>query len=364
MIASWVFNAAMAVVGAVGVSVLMQSVRDPARPTLWPRVVMVVALFGGLMAVLGVGLARALEGNGFGILRLWCWGLFVQTPFFAVVAASVLWREARRWSFAGIAVAVALVAIGVDAFLVEPTWLEVTHYRLTSDKLTEPLTIVVIADFQTDQIGDYERRVLAEVKKQQPDVILWAGDYLQEHRAERWELLRDELPAALAEADLQPRLGSYAVGGNVDNGLWPEIFASSQVEVFPETRCVERGEIAVTGLAMRESFATDVVVAPRDRFHIALGHCPNFALGEIEADLLVAGHIHGGQVRLPGIGPLMTLAQVPRSWSSGLTPLGEGRNLVVSRGVGMERSNAPRLRFLCRPELMVLHVAPAAPLTE
>lgn len=361
MIASWVFNVAMAVVGAVGVWVLVQSVRDPARPALWPRIVMVVALFGGLMAVLGVGLGRGLEGNGFGILRLWCWGLFAQAPFFALAASCALWRDARRWSLAGIAVAVGLMAIGVDAFFVEPTWLEMTHYRLTSDKLTEPLTIVVIADFQTDQIGDYERRVLAEVKAQRPDVILWAGDYLQEHRAERWEQLRDELQAALAEADLQPRLGSYAVGGNVDNGLWPEIFAGSAVEVFPETRTVEHEEIAVTGLAMRESFATDVVVTPRAGFHIALGHCPDFALGEIDADLLVAGHIHGGQVRLPGIGPLMTLAQVPRSWSSGLTQLAEGRTLLVSRGVGMERSNAPRLRFLCRPELMVLHVAPAAP---
>jgi predicted MPP superfamily phosphohydrolase len=78
----------------------------------------------------------------------------------------------------------------------------------------------------------------------------------------------------------------------------------------------------------------------------------------VEADLLIAGHTHGGQVRLPGIGPLITLSRVRRSWAAGLTDIGRGRQLLVSRGIGMERGRAPRLRFLCRPELVVLELAP------
>ena len=95
-----------------------------------------------------------------------------------------------------------------------------------------------------------------------------------------------------------------------------------------------------------------------DRFHIAMGHRPDFALGQIEADLLVAGHTHGGQVRLPWVGPLLTFSEVPRSWAAGLTDLPDGGRLLVSRGIGHERGHAPRLRFLCRPELVVIDLVP------
>jgi predicted MPP superfamily phosphohydrolase len=55
----------------------------------------------------------------------------------------------------------------------------------------------------------------------------------------------------------------------------------------------------------------------------------------------------------------MTLSQVPRAWAAGLTELKGGGTLIVSRGVGMERGDAPRLRFLCTPEIVVIDVVPA-----
>jgi predicted MPP superfamily phosphohydrolase len=96
-------------------------------------------------------------------------------------------------------------------------------------------------------------------------------------------------------------------------------------------------------------------------FHLVFGHAPDFALHAAPADLLVAGHTHGGQVRLPVIGPLLTFSRVPRAWASGVTRLGHDRTLVVSRGIGLERGHAPRLRFLCRPELVFLRLTPLGP---
>ena len=89
-----------------------------------------------------------------------------------------------------------------------------------------------------------------------------------------------------------------------------------------------------------------------------MGHTPDFSLGQVEAELLIAGHTHGGQVQLPFLGPLFTLSQVPRSWASGVTLIAPDRHLIVSRGVGMERGNAPRMRFLCRPELLIIDLVP------
>ena len=68
----------------------------------------------------------------------------------------------------------------------------------------------------------------------------------------------------------------------------------------------------------------------------------------------MAGHTHGGQVQVPGFGPVVTFSRVPAEWADGVTSLSGGRTLVVSRGIGMERSYAPRLRFFCRPEIVVI----------
>jgi predicted MPP superfamily phosphohydrolase len=73
-------------------------------------------------------------------------------------------------------------------------------------------------------------------------------------------------------------------------------------------------------------------------------------------DLVVAGHTHGGQVQLPLFGPPITLSQVQRSVAAGGLHRHEGNSIYVSRGVGMERHYAPRIRFLCPPEISVLHV--------
>ena len=85
---------------------------------------------------------------------------------------------------------------------------------------------------------------------------------------------------------------------------------------------------------------------------------PILRWGRSTPTCLVTGHTHGGQVRLPIIGPLMTLSLVPRGWAAGLTELPGGGKLLVSRGLGMERGYAPRIRFRCRPELMVIDLVP------
>jgi predicted MPP superfamily phosphohydrolase len=61
---------------------------------------------------------------------------------------------------------------------------------------------------------------------------------------------------------------------------------------------------------------------------------------------------------LPFIGILAKGADIPRAWAAGVTNLSGGRKLIVSRGTGMERDLAPRLRFLCRPELAVIDLVP------
>jgi uncharacterized protein len=319
---------------------------------------MVVGCLGVAALLLGGFLGGRFE-NHFGVIRLWSYGIFLHGPVL-LAATAILWRRSRPWLARAAALGVvALIAVAADAFLIEPHWLEVSHRQIASPKIHKPLRIVVLADLQTDSIGPYERRVFQQTLDQKPDIILWAGDYLQAPW-ERHKVLRRDLNELLREMGFARPLKMFVVQGNSDPSGWKPIFDGTGANVVDARQTFDFGDIRLTCLTMPESADPGLTVAnaTADRFHLVLGHIPNFALGKIDADLLVAGHTHGGQVRLPFIGPLMTLSRVPRAWAAGLTELPHGGKLLVSRGLGMERGHAPRLRFLCRPELMVIDLVP------
>ena len=295
----------------------------------------------------------------FTLFGLLAWGVFLHVPLLLAGAGVILRGTFRRFALTCFVLTGLLIAVAVDSMCIEPHWLEVSRHEIVTSKLTAPVRIVVLADIQTDRVGDYEREVLRLAMDEDPDLILFPGDYVHLSGAERYEAQVQALRAALVDAGLSAPLGIFAVGGNVDRPSWPGVFDGLEVESFIETGSRRTGEIAVTGLSFEDARRPSVSVPPRDAFHIVLGHSPNFSLGDVPADLLVAGHTHGGQVRIPGVGPLMTLSSVPRSWAAGRTELGGDRTLIVSRGIGMERGHAPRLRFCCRPELVVIDLLPA-----
>lgn len=309
-----------------------------------------VALAGSLLAVVLAGT--------FGRLRLLAYGIFLHGVLLLAVSGFLLWQRHRRLAATSLLAACGLAAIAVDAFLIEPHWLEIRRFQISSPKLHVPLKVALLADFQTDEMGEYERRVLRRTVLERPDLILFAGDYIQEANPERFQELGRQLRQSLTDVGFSAPLGVVAVGGNADPRHWPSLFQGLSFTLVEETTSLDLSPLRVTALSMEDSFQTSLKVPASETFHIVLGHAPDFALGEVDADLLVAGHIHGGQVRLPWIGPLITFSRVPRSWSSGLTRLDSGADLVVSRGIGMERLEAPRLRFLCRPELVFIDIVP------
>jgi predicted MPP superfamily phosphohydrolase len=315
----------------------------------------------GVLGLLGfnVLVSAGLSQDSFHAMALMCWGLFLHLPLFLAAFAVLGFKRHRRWTLVAIILTLVTLAVGTDAFLIEPHWLEVTHVTLTSDRLDEPVRMAVLADIQTDTPGEYEARVFARVKAEQPDLIVFLGDYIQANDPDFAANTR-ELNRLLREADLQAPLGMYAIQGNVDHGLWADIFSGLDVTTIHETQTEDLGPLLLTGLSFDQSFETNLTLQPREKYHLVLGHCPDFALGQTHANLMLAGHTHGGQVRLPGVAPLLTFSQVPRAWASGLTQVAPNQHLYVSRGIGMERGNAPRLRFLCRPELLILTLTPDA----
>jgi len=314
---------------------------------------------GMLESLAALALAGALGNGFFGTAGLLAYALFVHAVIFLVGAAAVLRRECPGTALSAILLALVLALVAADAFWVEPARLEVSHLQVSTARLSRPVRIAVVADLQTDAFGAYEQEVLRRVVEEKPDLILLAGDYVQAE-SPRHEEIQRELGDYLRRIGFAAPLGVFAVQGNCDVGAWQQAFAGIPVTAVDQTRSFRVGELELTCLSYHDSFDGNLALGASDpsRYHVVLGHSPNYALGRIDADLLIAGHTHGGQVRLPWLGPLVTLSRVPRSWAAGLTELPGGAKLLVSRGIGLERGPAPRLRFLCRPELVFIDLEP------
>ena len=72
-------------------------------------------------------------------------------------------------------------------------------------------------------------------------------------------------------------------------------------------------------------------------------------------DLFLAGHTHGGQIRFPLVGAVVTSSRYWKRYEMGLYAEGNTQ-LYVSRGIGMEGLGAPRARFFCPPEIALFEL--------
>ncbi|MBI1729517.1 hypothetical protein HY229_02470 [Candidatus Acetothermia bacterium] len=318
----------------------------------------ILGLLSFVLVVISILISRSL----WLAIQLVTWSLFLQLPLYLLGIAFLSRRTGRVLSLVSLFSAAIIMGIAADAFLIEPYNLEIRRYTLHSDKITKPMKIGILTDMQTDNPGPYEEGILRLLMQDAPDIILLPGDYVQHADPVEFQKLETRLNAMLKEVGVSAPLGVYAVEGDQEikhHDLWTQSFAETKIKTFSDTISFDVGEITLTALSFDDSSDIDSSIRSALKYHIVFGHRPDYSLGKVSADLLIAGHTHGGQVQLPWLGPLVTASNVPRSWADGLTQLDPYRTLIVSRGTGMERDDAPRLRFLCRPELTLIELLPA-----
>ncbi len=305
----------------------------------------------------------------------------MQLPLLFFAAAglftglSVTWHRVRR-RLLGFALLYAF--LGVDLFVlryyvtyVEPQRLVVRTVRLETPKVSAPLRILHISDIQSGAIGEYERAAFRKIAALEPDLILNTGDYLQEVPPATFD---SELPKLMELIrSVNPRYGTFGVFGDTELELYrvPQAALAPMVLLSSRTAVVEThaGRLSLHGLSLYQSrkgewaqrtIETWLNSSEPDEFRILLGHMPDFAMGvgELPIDLCLAGHTHGGQVRLPFYGPLTTYSESPREWSRGFRRIGVPY-LNVSAGIGSNRfEGLPPIRFNCPSEMTLIELIP------
>jgi hypothetical protein len=250
-------------------------------------------------------------------------------------------------------VATVVPAVGFYATHVEPYRLRVDRATIVTPLVEEPVRIGVLADVQTRSITGHERRAVELLLAERPDVILIPGDLHQGTEAE-YEAALDEYRALLSELTAAPA-GAFAVSGDSEHqGELIDLTEGTGVTVLDDrvTTIDVRGQrLVIAGTAE---------LLGGDGFRILLSHLPDVAL-DLEAgevDLVVSGHTHGGQVAIPGFGPLITRTAVPRDVAAGGLGDVDGTPVYVSTGVGMARTTAPQVRLFVRPSVGVIDLVP------
>jgi uncharacterized protein len=258
----------------------------------------------------------------------------------------------------------ALTGYMLDSLWGEPFRLSLTRLTLKSSKLrgAPPLRVLHLSDLHIERLTRRETKVLQWVEELHPDVIVYTGDLLN------FSYLDDERARADCRqflAQLHAPLGVYAVTGTplIDT---PDV-VQAIYPVVPNVRLLRNEAIELEGYPQVQligltcthdptldapQLARVQASVPSDKFTLLLYHTPDLMSAAAHAgiDLYVCGHTHGGQIRLPRYGAIVTSSLHGKRYEMGRYTE-QATTLYVSRGIGLEGKGAPRMRFFCPPEV-------------
>jgi uncharacterized protein len=282
-----------------------------------------------------------------------------------------------------IAVASTGAALGVYA-VIEPYLYRLTNHDLTVASSVPPLMVLHLSD---THLGSNDRRLMAWLERLPaalpcvPDLVLATGDMIENDRG------IDPLLESLSH--FEALLGRFYVLGSHD-------YYQSQFQAYTKYWTGRRGKLRsppantdklIKGLdalgwvnltnassmvasgsgSIRLTGVDDPYLKRHKTGHITRGPSEVAAIGLMHSpdivsewilngfDVVVAGHTHGGQVRVPGVGALVTNCSLPRVLAAGPHRVGHGW-LHVSPGLGTGRFSP--IRFNCRPEATLLRFIP------
>ena len=242
-----------------------------------------------------------------------------------------------------------------EVYLSPPGW----------DMRSAPLRVAVLADLHlgshANDIMRFER-IVAEVNATVPDITLLLGDFMNTQILGGGHIPPDVIAEVLKP--LRAPLGVHAILGNHDwiydghavwralEGVGIGVLENASVKIEDVA-----GDFWLVGLAddqtRRPEAEKTLAPLPKTEPKLVMAHDPaTFAEVPAGPHLTLCGHTHGGQVRLPFVGPLVNSSRAPLRWTAGHI-VEEGRHLFVSRGLG---TSVIPLRLNCAPELCLISI--------
>lgn len=258
--------------------------------------------------------------------------------------------------------------------------LSLSQYTVRQEKITQSVRLVQISDLHNREFGLQNSELTARIRALEPDLIIVCGDLLND--GESSTRIAEELIASLCRiAPTYVSLGNHEVEFQRKTGIdlcqvfreaGAVVLERSWVDLEIHGQCLRIG--GLYGYCVPERYLEtgeadagecDFLRAFRstERYCILLSHMPvcwmeNGGLSAWGIDCVLAGHAHGGQVRIPWIGGLWAPDQ---GWfpgrESGVYEARDGSNvMILSRGLGSAEA-IPRWNNI--PEIVAVDLVPA-----
>ena len=276
----------------------------------------------------------------------------------------------------------AILAAFIWAFLIEPRWYRLRKVTIRGQKkLKKPITILHLSDIHFVKNEGSKRPFFQKLSMLNPDLIFLTGDIIDNDEGID--------TAARVISGLRARYGTFLVLGNheyydyhvLDNiryhlGLGKTSIHRNNVPRFISEMKRIGVHVLINESTRLQVHGTEVLIGGTDdpvtqkvdferalhglgpgTLNILLIHHLDgiLKLSHHGVDLAFAGHTHGGQIRLPILGPLVCETKLGRHYVEGLHDY-KGTTAFVSRGMGAGRALTPR--FACRPEAIWFEVEP------
>ncbi|MGO5008956.1 metallophosphoesterase [Bacillus wiedmannii] len=266
------------------------------------------------------------------------------------------------------------ILVSFSIFLyVQNNLISITEVKITSNKIPSSFKgfkILQISDLHNKKFGDNQETLIQKVKIINPDIIAITGDLIDSKSYDSevsMELIRElvkKYPVYFVTGNHEKWSGKY-------NDLEKELKKHHVTVLRNEHVSIQKGEQKinllgiddpefVTGNRDEGNVVKDEIIKVKfemqlDTYNILLSHRPEFLTeyADEQIDLVLSGHAHGGQIRLPFIGGLVAPNQgVLPTYTADLYEK-QNTSMVVSRGLG--NSIIPQ-RIFNRPELVVVQL--------
>lgn len=244
-------------------------------------------------------------------------------------------------------------------------WLSVNHLQVSLPNLPEGFhgyKILQISDLHGKLFGDEQQHLVTLIQKENPDIIVVTGDSVDSRRLEKE-------PSIILFSIIVEIAPVYFVTGNHEGALpdlkayIKEIEALGVIALRNEIYTLEKDGSTLPLLGMDDPNASsdwtfyrelaDFSTASGNQPYILLAHRPNYIdyYSKLNIPLVFSGHAHGGQVRLPIIGGIVSPGQGFFPEYTQGESIVNNTHLIVSRGLG--NSIFPQ-RIFNRPEIVVV----------
>lgn len=254
--------------------------------------------------------------------------------------------KVSRRHFLFLSVLASPVLVCGDAWWVEPHWVKTRTIRLNKNNPSH--RIVHITDIHHKGDRPYLESVVAKINRLSPDAVCFTGDLIEDARfiPETLEILQQ------IKSPLYGVPGNHDYWSHANFGLIGRAFATTGGAWLMDAQTTTAdGKICFTGVTCLRGKPAALAPKPGVK-NIMLIHYPLMASRAVHTfDLLLAGHSHGGQVRLPFYGAFILPYWVGK-YDMGMFDVPAGP-LYVNPGIGWLITP---IRFNCRPEITVFEI--------